>query len=794
MPPHRGTHPEASNGWRLQGDRIRALLSEAETGYRLLFEANPLPMYLYDVDSLRILDVNEAAQIVYGYPRDEFLTLTVQDLHPSEERAKVAEAAARLDPGMQSVDLRRHRTKDGRLLDVETLAHGFVLGGRKTGLVLSHDVSERTQAQRYRSVEYAVTRVLEEYETLREAAPRLAKAVAEAGEWDLAGFWRVDRERGLLRWETGWHRPAAELGEFEAESRPLTFPRGFGLLGRAWETRQVQWTHDLAEADRPPLSTLADRAGLRGGYAIPVVGRGDAEGVFLVASRQRFDPDEGVLDMLSDIGNRIGQFVDRERAVASRRQADEDFRTAFLQSPAPLLVSRGAEGTILDASDAFLALMGYARDEIVGRTTAELAMWLGPEDREARARILREGRRARAVELRARTKSGAVRTLLAYAEPILLAETSTLLTTFVDITERKKAEEDVARSERKFRTLFESAEDGIALLDQRGTARDVNPAAAAFLGLPKERIVGAGFLSFLPEEERAKARAYFDSVLHGTANEGPLEVFVRRPDGRARFFEVRGRIVLDAGPDPYVQLIARDVTERRETQLALMESQRLASMAQVAAYVAHEVNTPLTNIALVSANIARRLEDPELRQRLEALDEQRRLASQIIEDLLNLTRSQHVTLDDQDLRPIVETSILQAASFRRDGVDVAVDLGSAPVVVPADPLRLQQAVVNLVKNAFQATEKGFVLIRLEPRPDGAAIVVSDTGHGIPPGIRARLFEPFVTTKPHGEGTGLGLSFTKGVVTAHGGRIEVGSEPGKGTTVTLVLPRRALAAA
>src|SRR5438093_684767 len=145
-------------------------------------------------------------------------------------------------------------------------------------------------------------------------------------------------------------------------------------------------------------------------------------------------------------------------------------------------------------------------------------------------------------------------------------------------------------------------------------------------------------------------------------------------------------------------------------------------------------------------------------------------------------------LEGRILQSTVEAALDEVRSYRKKGVPIDVSLGEAPLRLKGDPLQLQEAVVNLVKNAIDATDRGSVRVRLEERPGSYAIVISDTGIGMSPDILARVFDPTYTTKPRGEGLGLGLPLAKHIVAGHGGTIEATSEPGVGSTFTVLLPR------
>ena len=139
-------------------------------------------------------------------------------------------------------------------------------------------------------------------------------------------------------------------------------------------------------------------------------------------------------------------------------------------------------------------------------------------------------------------------------------------------------------------------------------------------------------------------------------------------------------------------------------------------------------------------------------------------------------------------RTIVDASLDQMEPYLHEGVELRKEFAGHPVVADVDPRRIQQVLVNLTKNALQATSSGVVTVGIEDRGETVAFVVHDTGPGMPPEVIEKLFQPFFTTKPKEQGTGLGLAFAKNVVSAHGGAIEVASEVGEGSTFTVVLPK------
>jgi signal transduction histidine kinase len=235
--------------------------------------------------------------------------------------------------------------------------------------------------------------------------------------------------------------------------------------------------------------------------------------------------------------------------------------------------------------------------------------------------------------------------------------------------------------------------------------------------------------------------------------------------------------------------VGEDISPRKAMERRLLESERLATMGQLAGFIAHELNTPLTSISLLTSAASKRVKDSVALQKLHKIDEERRRAADIIRELLSLSKSRQIAAVETDLRSVVGSAVEQMRRKPKAGLTLDVDLGDQPASVVVDPLQIQEVVSNLLENALDATTKGSIRIRIEGRPKAFAIIVADTGTGMSPDVLAHLFEPFYTTKSHGDGIGLGLLLAKHIVTGHGGTLEVTSKTGQGSTFTVLLPRR-----
>lgn len=225
-------------------------------------------------------------------------------------------------------------------------------------------------------------------------------------------------------------------------------------------------------------------------------------------------------------------------------------------------------------------------------------------------------------------------------------------------------------------------------------------------------------------------------------------------------------------------------------QQQLVQSEKLAAVGQLTAGIVHDVKNPLAIIIGLAEEVPEHNHlDDFTRESLHTISESGRRANKIVTDLLKFAREATPDLARQDLRETIET-VLRLTEYlaRRAKVHVIRDLPPAPVLVTYDAAQMEQVLMNLVQNAIQAMPNGGDLRTvLTPAAEAVAIAIQDTGTGISPQNLNRIFDPFFTTKPRGEGTGLGLSVSYGIVARHGGRIDVESQVGVGTTFTILLP-------
>jgi hypothetical protein len=237
-------------------------------------------------------------------------------------------------------------------------------------------------------------------------------------------------------------------------------------------------------------------------------------------------------------------------------------------------------------------------------------------------------------------------------------------------------------------------------------------------------------------------------------------------------------------------VILDDITEREELERKLVQADKLSSIGLLAAGVAHEVNTPLAVISTYAQMLAKQVAGDEQKSKLlDKIARQTFRASEIVNSLLNFSRTSSTAFEDIDLNRVLrETLTLLEHQFQKSSINVESDLETDLPLIRGNAGKLQQVFLNLFINARDAMESGGTL-RVTTKPDavGVQVEVSDSGPGIPRENLARIFDPFFTTKGARKGTGLGLSVSYGIVEEHGGVIEVESKAGEGTVFRLEFP-------
>ncbi len=357
----------------------------------------------------------------------------------------------------------------------------------------------------------------------------------------------------------------------------------------------------------------------------------------------------------------------------------------------------------------------------------------------------------------------------------------------LDTTERRQMEEMLRDSERQFRTIFDGARDAIVIIDDTLRCVDANRAAAELLGRPRTELIGASARELVPEVERGVVEPLARELVARGELSGTIEV--ERPDGTRRIVEVTAQ----ASFLPGRHLCAgRDVTEQRALQTQFLQAQRLDAVGRLAGGVAHDFNNLLTAISGYAEFLREALGHDHAGQRdVTEITRAAERAARLVGQLLTFSRRQILRPRVVDLNEVIHELAPMLEHLLGEDAAVVTRLGPDLPRVTADPAQLEQLLVNLATNARDAMPNGGTLTistaAAGPESELVRLAVADTGIGMDESTRLNAFEPFFTTKEQGKGTGLGLASVYGIVTQAGGSVRLESEPGRGTTVTALLP-------
>lgn len=349
----------------------------------------------------------------------------------------------------------------------------------------------------------------------------------------------------------------------------------------------------------------------------------------------------------------------------------------------------------------------------------------------------------------------------------------------------------LSASEVRYRALFEGSMDLIFIVDHLGRFEDLNQAGASTLGHETpDAVVGVMSLKEFFAKKDDYERLMQDLRSYGFVRD--RECLFRSRDGE----DILVLLSMSANaPEPNVirgyHGIAKDITARRQIERQLQRADRLASLGQISAGIAHEINNPL-GIMLGYAQLIMRGCDKNSQnyEDVRTIERQAKNCKRIVEDLLKFARAgdtRKTVVDvNQSLRDLVD---LLSRQFESVDISMETRLDQELPQVMGDTEKIKQVFMNLLVNAKQAiTGSGLIRIETANLESGRILVtISDNGAGIPEDITDKVFDPFFTTKPVGEGTGLGLSVSYGIIRDHGGTIEVKSEVGKGTVFSIQLP-------
>jgi two-component system cell cycle sensor histidine kinase/response regulator CckA len=623
------------------------------------------------------------------------------------------------------------------------------------------------------------------------------------------------REDELLRlaFETVGHG----YWQWEVDSDRWSFSPGlcsmFGYEPTELEPSQTTWLGLLHPDDAPRAADLLARCGK------------NQDASFAMEYRMRSRTGEWNWVLCRAVSTRedergrgrrvVGVHIDisqRRRAEQALRESERRYRT-IVESQGEGIASVDAEECFTYVNPAAESIFGVEPGSLTGRPLSD---FLDPEqfDRVVAQTERRRRGESNTYELEFHRGDGERRIMLLTATPRYGEDGRYLgaFGVFRDITERKSMETALREQEERYRQLIESLPHGVALLQAGGTVY-ANQAAMQMLGYERlEQLASLDLADMLADDERDRVLSMLAGLLSGV-EPGPVYCSTRakRADGHEFPAEAYVSAIAHRG-ERALQLFMIDTSERLRAERAharleeqLQQAQRLEAIGRLAGGIARDFNNLLSPI-LLYAEIA--LEDlvpgaahyEEFSQIRQSVKEAKALTQQ----LLAFGRRQVLKMVIGSLNDVVDEAHTLLRRLLRENVEIVLDLDETLGLVKGDPAQLQRVVVNLALNAQQSMPHGGTMtIRtanrtldetecrerpgLRPGPY-VVLEVLDTGRGMDAALLEQIFEPFPTTQTSGKGTGLGLATVHGIIKQHGGDIQVSSEPGQGSTFTVLLPR------
>lgn len=507
------------------------------------------------------------------------------------------------------------------------------------------------------------------------------------------------------------------------------------------------------------------------------------------------------------------------RDITERKRKEDEYHSIIQASIDGFWIT-DFFGRILDANGSICRMLGYSREELLRMSIRDIDADESPKETAARIRKMIQTGGAQ-FQARHRRKDGAV--IDVEVSVVCVAALGQRFFAFVrDITERKQADEELRESEARYRAVASSAKDAIVTGDATEYIVGWNPGARRMFGYAESEAIGQPLTLLVPQRfldrhpdgmkwaptigERHLAGRTVELVgLRKDASEFPLELSLAEWETREGHF---------------FTAIIRDITERRRAEAAraelesqLRESQKMEALGTLAGGVAHDFNNVL---AVIMGNVELVCQDLGPAHAslgsLEEISKASRRAKNLVQQILAFSRRQVLERKVILLAPVIEESVHLLRATLPAGVSMSMECAADAPAVLADATQIQQVLLNLCSNAWQAMQgrerPGTIEIGLEAHDQApgeardarttfvrgslrpgryTCLSVRDNGSGMDPATVARIFEPFFTTKPVGVGTGLGLAVVHGILQEHEASVEVHSELGEGTTFRIYFP-------
>ncbi|OGN98610.1 MAG: hypothetical protein A2Y89_03700 [Chloroflexi bacterium RBG_13_51_18] len=474
----------------------------------------------------------------------------------------------------------------------------------------------------------------------------------------------------------------------------------------------------------------------------------------------------------------------RKQIEEALRESEQKFSVAFRSSPDIMAIASLTDGKYIEVNDSFTNCLGYTREEVIGHTTQELNIWVFPEEAEKMIRGLQEHGKVRGAEHSVRTKQGEIRTWQCAADIISINGETCMLAAATDITEQKIVEEKLQEHKKMIESILATMPEGVLVIDGKEHILLANKALHKIFHLNGKSLKNKTLADIFPKGQ------FFDlyRAVHSKDSEKNYLEFRYKVEGLEKIIDC---VIVKMDGERRL-LSFSDISREREEEEKLYLTDRLASIGEMAAGLAHELNNPLTGILALSQMLAHGNLSSEHKEDLECINTEAKRAASIVKNVLLFARNKTGENSQSSVNDVVKNVLkLREYEEKISNITIVTNLEENLPDVPVDKWQLQQVFLNLISNAEAAVKEvarpGIITITTQRINNHVNIVFSDNGCGINKQIMPRIFDPFFTTKEIGKGTGLGLSICYSIIVKHGGKIGVKSQVNEGTTFTIKIP-------
>lgn len=594
-------------------------------------------------------------------------------------------------------------------------------------------------------------------------------------------------------------------------------PRKISFCGHAILQSQVFEVRDARKDPRfhdNPLVTGAP--GIRFYAGAPLItSSGHAIGTICVIGTEPKALTSGQKRALETLATHTVTLIERRVEVEELKKRNKRLK-ALTDVMSEGVILQDSENRIIDFNPAALRLTGLTPEDLMSRTSLD-SRWklfwedgtvITPESRPSR-RVILENRAFLNVVMKIELPDGTHRWLNTNAVPLHLSGgtfPSHVLITQSDITEQKQLMGELLRSEEKFRNFFQFAPIGLVITDMNGKFLEANLAFQQMVGFSVAELRGKDTLEITHPEDKEKTSEAMDALFEFGYESAGIQKRYRSKDGKTVWTKLFNReLIAERGGGKRGLVVIEDITEKvkleerlKEQQAQLIHSAKMSSLGEMAAGMAHEINNPLA-IVMATMNYMRKILDVEssthldlskLREKIELTENTVGRIAKIVKGLGSFSREgTHDPKEPVQISRIIEETLsLCQERIRSKTVDLKLDLNHDNTVL-GRPGQISQVLLNLLNNSFDAIEREpnpWIELKTRTQGDLEVVSVTDSGKGIPKAMRAKIMQPFFTTKETGKGTGLGLSISKGIIEDHGGRLYY-DEKSENTRFVIELP-------